>query len=121
MQVRAVVARIAPMDLVKLAKTANFMPKEFRSPLAGTPFEQFILARLGQLSPIDNIKPGASPFLLIHGTDDALVPFAQSRAMCDRMTAAGEAAICFQSKAADTASAGGKRRDRARRKLTNAR
>ena len=29
------------------------------------------------------------PFLLIHGTADPLVPFEQSRNMCDRMRAAG--------------------------------
>jgi alpha-L-fucosidase 2 len=94
-QVKAVVALYAPMDLVKLARTASFVPKEIRESLMGTPFEQLILARLNQLSPIDNIKPGAPPFLLIHGTDDALVPFSQSRAMCDRLAAAGASCHLF--------------------------
>jgi alpha-L-fucosidase 2 len=94
-EVKAVVALYAPMDLVKLAKTSNFVPKEIRESLTGSPFEQFIVARLNQLSPIDNIKPGAPPFLLIHGTDDALVPFSQSRAMCDRLAAAGASCHLF--------------------------
>ncbi len=88
-EVKAVVALYAPTDLVELAKTSEWAPKEMRESLAGTPFEQLILARLAQLSPIDNVKPGAPPFLLIHGTADALVPFHQSRAMCEKMTEAG--------------------------------
>lgn len=94
-QVMAVVALYAPTDLVKLAKTSEFVPKQIRDSLAGTPFEQLLLARLGQLSPIENITPAAPPFLLIHGTDDTLVPFSQSRAMCDRMTAAGATCELF--------------------------
>jgi acetyl esterase len=94
-QVMAVVALYAPTDLVKLAKTSEFVPKQIRDSLAGTPFEDLLLARLGQLSPIDNVKPGVPPFLLIHGTEDALVPFSQSRAMCDRMTAAGASCELF--------------------------
>jgi alpha-L-fucosidase 2 len=94
-QVMAVVALYAPTDLVKLATTSQFVPKQVRDSLAGTPFAQLVLARLGQLSPIDNIRPGAPPFLLIHGTDDALVPFSQSRAMCERMTAAGGSCELF--------------------------
>ncbi len=94
-QVMAVVALYAPTDLVKLAKTSEFVPKEIRDSLSGTPFEQLLLARLGQLSPIDNIKPGAPPFLLIHGTEDAVVPFSQSRAMCERMAAVGGSCELF--------------------------
>jgi alpha-L-fucosidase 2 len=94
-EVMAVVALYAPTDLVKLAKTSSFVPKQIRDSLVGTPFEQLLLARLGQLSPIDNVKPGAPPFLLIHGTEDSLVPFSQSRAMCDRMTEAGASCQLF--------------------------
>lgn len=94
-EVMAVVALYAPTDLVKLAKTSEFVPKQVRDSLAGTPFEQLLLARLGQLSPIDNVKPGSPPFLLIHGTEDTLVPFSQSRAMCERMTEAGASCELF--------------------------
>jgi acetyl esterase len=93
--VAAVVALYAPTDLVKLAKTSDFVPKQIRDSLAGTPIEQLLLARLRQLSPIDNVKPGAPPFLLIHGTEDTLVPFSQSRAMCERMTGAGATCELF--------------------------
>lgn len=87
--VNAVVAMYAPTDLVSLANSPGLIPSQIRDSLRGTPFERFILARLGQLSPIENIRPGAPPFLLIHGTRDTLVPFAQSRAMCDRLQATG--------------------------------
>jgi len=35
-------------------------------------------AVLRELSPINHVKPGLPPFLLIHGTDDKSVPYAQS-------------------------------------------
>jgi alpha-L-fucosidase 2 len=88
-QVRAVVALYAPTDLVRLAQTSNFVPSQIRDSLRGTPFESLILARLQQLSPIDHVRPGAPPFLLIHGTADNLVPISQSHSMCDRLKAAG--------------------------------
>jgi alpha-L-fucosidase 2 len=91
-QVKAVVALYTPTDLVQLAEESTFVPQQIRDSLRGTPLENLLLARLRQLSPVDNVKPDSPPFLLIHGTADALVPFAQSRAMCDRMNAAG--AIC---------------------------
>jgi alpha-L-fucosidase 2 len=88
-QVKAVVALYTPTDLVQLAEESTFVPQQIRDSLRGTPLENLLLARLRQLSPVDNVKPDSPPFLLIHGTADALVPFAQSRAMCDRMNAAG--------------------------------
>ncbi len=88
-RVQAVVLLYAPTDLVELAKSSNFVPQQIRDSLNGSPFEGLILARLGQLSPIDNIKRGAPAFLLIHGTADTLVPFSQSVAMCKRLKQAG--------------------------------
>ncbi len=87
--VKAVVAMYTPTDLVTLANESTFIPKQFRDALRGTPFEAMILDRLRQLSPVNNIKPGAPPFLLIHGTADRLVPFAQSTDMCARLKATG--------------------------------
>jgi alpha-L-fucosidase 2 len=89
LDVKAVVALYAPTDLVALAETSNFVPRQIRDALQGTPFANFILARLRQLSPVSNIKAGAPPFLLIHGTDDGLVPYSQSKVMCERLKAAG--------------------------------
>lgn len=87
--VKAVVALYAPMDLVSLAKTSQMVPLAIRNALNGTPWEGMILARLAQLSPIEYVRSGMPPFLLVHGTADALVPYAQSMRMRDRMKAAG--------------------------------
>jgi dipeptidyl aminopeptidase/acylaminoacyl peptidase len=48
------------------------------------------------LSPIEKVRPGMPPFLLIHGTADVLVPFAQSRAMCIKMQSAGASCDLFR-------------------------
>lgn len=87
--VKAVVALYTPTDLVTLAKTSPLTPEAIRAALRGTPWESLILERLAELSPIEHVHAGMPPFLLIHGTADHLVPFAQSTAMCDRMKAAG--------------------------------
>lgn len=87
--VKAVVAIYAPTDLVSLLRTSNLIPEAIRRQVSGTPFEQLIVARLGQLSPIMAIRKDMPPFLMIHGDADRLVPLAQSQAMCERMQAAG--------------------------------
>lgn len=87
--VRAVVALYTPSDLVTLVKSSNYVPAQIRNAVRGTPWESLILAGLTQLSPIDNVRRDMPPFLFIHGTADSLVPFAQSREMCDRMRKAG--------------------------------
>jgi len=87
--VKAVVALYAPTDLVGLLKTSDFVPIQIRNSFQGTPWEGFVLSALSRLSPIENVRPGMPPFLFIHGTADSLVPFAQSRDMCERMKKAG--------------------------------
>ncbi|HEY3826821.1 MAG TPA: alpha/beta hydrolase [Bryobacteraceae bacterium] len=87
--VRAVIAMYAPTDLVALVRNSELIPSSIRDALRGTPVEALLLARLAQLSPISRVKPGMPPFLLIHGTADPLVPFEQSRAMCNRMRSEG--------------------------------
>ncbi|HWE49942.1 MAG TPA: alpha/beta hydrolase [Bryobacteraceae bacterium] len=88
-EVRAVVALYAPTDLAALAQNSALIPEAVRQAIAGTPFANVILARLAQLSPIESVHPGMPPFLLIHGTDDPLVPFEQSPAMCKRIRREG--------------------------------
>ncbi len=87
--VRAVVALYAPTNLVALAKNSDLIPAAIRDQLQGTPFESLIMGRLAQLSPIEKVRSGMPPFLLIHGTADSIVPFEQSRAMCARMLSVG--------------------------------
>jgi acetyl esterase len=87
--VKAVVALYAPMDLVSLAKTSQMIPPAIRNALNGTPWESLILTRLSELSPIEHLRQGMPPFLLVHGTADSLVPYTQSVRMRDRMKALG--------------------------------
>lgn len=93
--VKAVVAIYAPTDLVALARTSPLIPDAIRKQLTGTVWANLILARLGQLSPLQAIRPGMPPFLLIHGDEDPLVPIDQSRAMCESMKAAGATCRLF--------------------------
>jgi alpha-L-fucosidase 2 len=94
-RVNAVVALYTPTDLVDLAKNSTLVPRQLRDSFRGTPFELLMMARLRQLSPLYNVKADAPPFLLIHGTADRLVPFAQSQAMCNRMKGNGASCELF--------------------------
>jgi acetyl esterase len=87
--VKAVVAFYAPTDLVTLVKNSEYIPERIRRSVQGTPWESLILAGLAQLSPANNVRRDMPPFLFVHGTEDPLVPFSQSRDMCNRMRQAG--------------------------------
>jgi acetyl esterase len=87
--VKAVVAIYTPTDLVSLVKNSRYLPAQMQNAIKGGPWENFILAGLSQLSPIENVRRGMPPFLFIHGTSDMLVPFEQSKQMCDRMRKVG--------------------------------
>jgi alpha-L-fucosidase 2 len=87
--VRGVVAIYAPTDMVSLARTSTLIPSLIRNQLKGSPWENLILARLAQLSPIEKVHAGMPPFLLIHGSTDHVVPVEQSRAMQERIKSVG--------------------------------
>jgi len=87
--VRGMVAIYTPFDLLALARNSSFVPPVIRDAVEGSPFGGLLRNRLTRLSPIENVRRGMPPFLLIHGTSDPLVPFDQSLAMRDRMLRAG--------------------------------
>jgi acetyl esterase len=87
--IKAVLALYAPTDLEQLARDSKVIPEPFRLAVQGTPWEGAVWARLRQLSPVNLVRSGMPPFLLIHGTADALVPFEQSRNMCRAIRNAG--------------------------------
>ena len=93
--VRAVVAFYTPSDLVSLMENSSFIPSQIRDKVIGTPWERLVLAGLGRLSPIDNVRSDMPPFLFIHGTDDRLVPYQQSVDMCNRMRQAAASCQLF--------------------------
>ncbi len=87
--VQAVVGFYCPSDLVALVQTMPMIPDSFRRAVKDTPFEQILLAYLRELSPMNWVRDGAPPFLLIHGTADTVVPFQQSVDLCSAMRKAG--------------------------------
>lgn len=87
--VRAVVAFYSPSDLALLAQTSERVPDSLRQAVKGSPWETLLLGGLRELSPVTWVRKDAPPFLLIHGTADTLVPFAQSTEMCNRLVAVG--------------------------------
>jgi len=87
--VQAVVAFYCPSDLAKLLETTPRVPDALRQVIKGSPFGDLLLASLRDLSPVNWVQKDSPPFLLIHGTDDRLVPFEQSKQMCEAMRIAG--------------------------------
>ncbi|MEO8100671.1 MAG: alpha/beta hydrolase [Acidobacteriota bacterium] len=87
--VQAVVAFYSPSDLVDLVTSSNRIPDALKKAVKGSPLETFLMAGLKQLSPQTWVTREAPPFLMIHGTADALVPFQQSEAMCGALKNAG--------------------------------
>ncbi len=89
--VKAVVAFYSPSDLEMLARTSKQIPDSIRQAVQGSPLAEMLLAGLRTLSPVNFVRKDMPPFLLIHGTSDALVPFSQSEQMCDRIQEVGGA------------------------------
>jgi len=80
--VQAVVALYSPSDLGSIVRNSPRIPASVRAQFKGTPFETMLMNVLRELSPIAWVHPNAPPFLLVHGTNDPVVPFQQSVDMC---------------------------------------
>ena len=94
-EVQAVVGFYCPSDLAALIQTMPMIPETIRRAVNGTPFEDLLLARLREQSPINWVHRNAPPFLLIHGTVDAAVPFQQSIDFCSALRRAGSRCDLF--------------------------
>ncbi|MEQ4204525.1 prolyl oligopeptidase family serine peptidase [Actinopolymorpha sp. B9G3] len=77
--VQAVIARSAPADLTKIDLAAIDNNAVLGS-LAGGPPSQYVDV-LHQLSPTLNVHGAVPPFLIVHGTNDEIVPFANAEAI----------------------------------------
>jgi acetyl esterase len=89
--VQGVVAFYTPSDLGTLVRTSSMIPDGVRDAVKGTLFDDLLMAGLTEFSPLNAVSPSAPPFLMIHGTDDNVVPFAQSERFCDKLRASGVA------------------------------
>lgn len=85
--VQGVVAFYTPSDLATLVRTSSLIPDGVRDAVKGTLFDDILMAGLTEFSPINAVSAASPPFLLIHGTDDPFVPFAQSERFCDKLRA----------------------------------
>jgi len=87
--VQGVVAFYSPTDLATLVRTSSWIPESMRGAIRGTIWDSLLMAELTRYSPITWTSSTAPPFLMIHGTDDNLIPFAQSERFCDKLNEAG--------------------------------
>lgn len=87
--VAAVVALYTPTDLAMLARTTALIPDDVRDAMKGKMIDNLLMMGLAQFSPINAIGKSSPPFLMIHGTDDTVVPIAQSERFCDKLRASG--------------------------------
>jgi alpha-L-fucosidase 2 len=88
-RVAAVVDFYGPHDLVKRETERGEVGKNLSQFLDIHRLDEAGIAKLKQASPITYVTSGLPPFLFIHGTKDAAVPYDQSRLMCDTLKAAG--------------------------------
>src|SRR5580704_16909137 len=94
--VQGVVAFYTPSDLVSLVRSSSMIPDNVRDAVKGTSFDDILMAGLKEFSPINYVSATSPPFLLIHGTDDNIVPVAQSERFCDQFRTAGAGCELFK-------------------------
>jgi acetyl esterase/lipase len=84
--IQAAVIWYGPVDLSTLREQDD--PFAFPALLLGGPVgERTAFARLA--SPLHNVHPDAPPFLLVHGTEDDIVPFAEAVSFAEALRAQG--------------------------------
>ncbi len=88
-RVAAVVDFYGPHDLLKRESERGEVSKNLRQFLGVEKLDAAGIAKLKEASPATYVKKGLPPFLFIHGTKDAAVPYGQSPLMCDKLKAAG--------------------------------
>jgi len=82
-------------DLAKREKDRGEASKNLREFLGVTALDAPGMAKLHEASPITYVRKGLPPFLFIHGTKDAAVPYDQSPLMCDALRKAGNRCEVF--------------------------
>lgn len=85
----AVVSFYAPHDLEFSVKSRNALGDSMQALLGLTEMNDEAFKRLREASPSSYVQANTPPFLLIHGDNDAQVPYAQSPRFQEKMRAAG--------------------------------
>ncbi len=94
-RVAAVVDFYGPHDLLKRESERKEVGKNLRQFLGIEKLDEAGIAKLKEASPATYVKKGLPPFLFIHGTKDAAVPYDQSPLLCDKLKAAGNKCEVF--------------------------
>ena len=81
--VRAVVAAYPPVDFYQMGEKSED-PKSYESRFLGAPIRT-VPDLVRQANPITYVRPGAPPFLLVHGRSDTSVPVGQSQLLYDAL------------------------------------
>ena len=88
-RVAAVVSFYGRHDMVGTGKVGEKLPKNIAELFGHDVMDASTEARLREASPLNLVKPGLPPFLLVHGTADASVPYQHSVALQARLLVAG--------------------------------
>lgn len=94
-RVAAVVDFYGPHDLVRRESERGEVGRNLRQFLGIDRLDEAGIAKLREASPATYVKQGLPPFLFIHGTKDAAVPYDQSPLMCAKLKAAGNRCEVF--------------------------
>jgi len=94
-RVAAVVDFYGPHDLEKRESDRGEIGKNLRQFLGIDKLDAAGRARLREASPVTYVRKGLPPFLLIHGTKDAAVPYDQSPLFCEKLKQSGNRCEVF--------------------------
>ena len=94
-RVAAVVSFYGPHDFEARARERHEVSESTQAFLGVGELNAATLHLLREASPITYVHRGMPPFLLIHGTQDAPVPYQLSVRMCERMQQAGASCELF--------------------------
>ncbi len=84
---RCVVAAYAPIDFYQMTER-SFAPDSYESRFLGAPIRQ-VPELVARANPVTYVRPGAPPFLIVHGREDRLVPLRQSELLYEALRAHG--------------------------------
>lgn len=87
--VKAVVAFYGPHDLEKRVRDTPVISDGLKKFLGVSEINDEAFRKLHEASPYYFVRPGLPPFLLLHGTSDAQVPYEQSVRMCEKLKESG--------------------------------